>query len=153
MQVKLEQGAYKPIRVYETDAGLDLRSREEKIVPARGSAVFDTGVHIQLPWFYHLSTNGLNATGMEALPTVGLITSKSGLYFNHDITSEGTIDMDYTGSIMIKLCNHGDTDYLVREGDKISQLVILPILTPRLEFVDELIKTSRGDSGLGSTGR
>lgn len=59
----------------------------------------------------------------------------------------------YTGSICVKLYNHGFDNYQVRKGDKISQLVIVPIIIPDLEVVDELEETERGDAGFGSTGR
>ena len=144
MKVKLDEGAYMPKRAHDTDAGLDLRSMEDKVVPAGGSAVFDTGVSVQLPMFY---------MGYEDAITVGLITSKSGLYFNHDIISTGTVDFSYRGNIKVKLSNLGTEDYHVKRGDKISQLVILPILTPELEVVDDLEETERGDGGFGSTGR
>lgn len=72
---------------------------------------------------------------------------------NHNITSDGTIDMGYTGSIRVKLYNHGKEDYQVMAGDKISQLVIVPILTPTLEWVENLEETERGNNGFGSTGR
>lgn len=138
MRIKLDEGAIMPTRAHDTDAGLDLYSREDKKVPAHGSAVFDTGVHIELP------KNPL---------TVGFLKSKSGLNIHHNITSDGTIDVGYTGSIRVKLYNHGSVAYAVNRGDKISQLVILPILTPELELVDSLAKTERGDGGFGSTGR
>jgi len=85
--------------------------------------------------------------------TVGMVKSKSGLNVKHGILSEGVIDVGYTGSIRVKLYNHGDKGYQVNKGDKISQLVILPILTPDLELVDELDETERGNNGFGSTGR
>ena len=59
----------------------------------------------------------------------------------------------YTGSICVKLYNHGQSAYEVNKGDKISQLVIMPIITPALEIVDHLDNTERGDSGFGSSGR
>lgn len=136
IKIKLENGAYAPERAHPTDAGLDLKARETKVVPARGSSKFDTGVHIELP-------HG----------TTGFLKSKSGLNVKHGITSEGVIDVGYTGSIVVKLYNHSDKDYTVNAGDKISQLVILPIYTPRLELVTELDETDRGDGGFGSTGR
>lgn len=82
-----------------------------------------------------------------------MLKSKSGLNVNHDITSEGVIDEGYTGSICIKLYNHGGARYHVKAGDKISQLVILPVLHPELELVDALDETERGDNGFGRTGR
>ena len=72
---------------------------------------------------------------------------------NHGLTSEGVIDVGYTGSIRVKLQNHKSSAYMVNKGDKISQLVILPIITPELEVVDSLSPTERGDNGFGSTGK
>lgn len=136
VKIKLDADAIMPTRAHETDAGLDLKSREDKIVPAHGSAVFDTGVHVELPPF-----------------TAGLIKSKSGLNVKHDLTSDGVVDVGYIGSICVKLYNHGDKDYMVRRGDKISQLVVVDIRIPRLQLVDELDETARGEGGFGSTGR
>ena len=136
MKIKLDKGAYMPTRAHSTDAGLDLYAKEGQIVSAKESAQFDTGVHIQLP-----------------PGTAGLLVSKSGLNCNNDITSTGLIDEDYTGSIRVKLYNHGGYDYRVKAGDKISQLVILPVIKPELELAEELEETERGDGGFGSTDR
>lgn len=149
MKIKLDEGAIMPTRAHETDAGLDLYAREDKVVPARSWAKFDTGVHIELPIIY-LSA-GLFP--LERFKTVGFLKSKSGLNVNHGIVSEGVIDVGYTGSIVVKLYNHSDVDYQVKAGDKISQLVIFPIITPGLERVDSLKETDRGDNGFGSSGR
>jgi dUTP pyrophosphatase len=121
---------------------------EDKLVPAGGSAAFDTGVHIQLEPI--VLGNGMYSTEFI---TVGVLQSKSGLNFKHGITGEGVIDIGYTGSIRVKLYNQGPVDYWVRRGDKISQLVIYPALTPKLEIVEELSDTERGEGGFGSTGR
>ena len=136
MKIKLDNGAYMPTRAYPTDAGLDLYARETQIVSAKESAKFDTGVHIELPQ-----------------GTVGMLKSKSGLNVNHGITSEGVIDVGYSGSICVKLYNNSGYDYTVNKGDKISQLVIMPILTPDLELVEELEESGRGSNGFGSSGR
>lgn len=136
MKIELDPGAKMPTRAHPTDAGLDLYSMETVYVPAKESVVLDTGVHIELP------DN-----------TVGMLKSKSGLNVKHGITSEGVIDVGYTGSIRVKLYNHSGYDYLVHEGDKISQLVIMPILTPELEIVGKLEETERGNGGFGSTGK
>lgn len=137
MKIVLEPWAIMPTRAHEFDAGLDLYSAYDDVcVYAGESEIFDTGVHIQLP-----------------KNTVGFVKSKSGLNVKHGITSEGVIDVGYTGSIMVKLYNHSDKPYRVRKGDKISQLVILPCLLPELEVVDSLEDTERGTGGFGSTGR
>lgn len=135
MRIKLDADAFPPTRAHETDAGLDLYAMESQIVPAKESATFDTGVHVELP-----------------KGTAGFLKSKSGLNVKYGITSEGVIDEGYTGSIVVKLYNHSGYDFQVFAGQKISQLVILPIYTPELEFVDELEETERGDGGFGSTG-
>lgn len=136
MKIKLDHGAIMPTRAHSTDAGLDLYARETQIVGAKESAKFDTGVHIELP-----------------ANTVGMLKSKSGLNVNHGITSEGVIDVGYTGSIVVKLYNNSGYDYKINAGDKITQLVILPILTPELELVESLEATERGNGGFGSTGK
>ena len=136
MKIMLEPNAIMPTRAHSTDAGLDLYARDTQIVPARESAKFDTGVHVELP-----------------VGTAGFLKSKSGLNVKHGLTGEGVIDVGYTGSIVVKLYNNSGFDYTVHAGDKISQLVILPILTPDLELVDELEATERGDKGFGSSGR
>lgn len=137
--VKLDEGAVMPTRAHSLDAGYDLymptNALDAALLPY-DSVVIDTGVHIEIPAGY-----------------VGFLKSKSGLSFNHDITSEGVIDAGYTGSIEVKLYNNGDEEYYIRPGDKISQLVFLPVISPKLIEVDELPKTERGDNGFGSTGR
>ena len=143
VKVVLDAGAKMPTRAHATDAGLDLYAREKQIVPAKESAIFDTGVHIELPTV---------TIGGQTFHTVGMVKSKSGLNVKYGITSEGVIDVGYTGSIVVKLYNHSGYDYTVNEGDKISQLVIMPIITPELELVDELEATDRGNGGFGSTG-
>ncbi len=137
MRIKLDAGAFIPKRAHETDAGLDLRAKETQIVPARESAVFRTGVHVELP-----------------KGTAGIIISKSGLYVKHGITSTGLVDEGYDGEIVVKLFNHGGHDYEVCAGDKISQLVIVPVMCPKVEVVDDLeMHSERGSNGFGSSGR
>ena len=69
------------------------------------------------------------------------------------IQSDGLIDADYTGSIRVKLYNHGTRAIRIHEGQKISQIVILPIITPGLELANSLDETERGDGGFGRTGK
>lgn len=136
LSVVLDEGAIMPTRAHEEDAGLDLYSQENQVVSAKEAGYFDTGVHIEIPKGF-----------------VGMLKSKSGLNVKFGIVSEGVIDAGYTGSIVVKLYNHSGYDYRVKRGDKISQIVILPIITPELEEVKELEQTSRGSGGFGSTGR
>lgn len=136
LKVMLDPGAKMPTRAHELDAGLDLYSRDCITIFPGMSCKFDTGVHVAIPAGY-----------------VGMVKSKSGLNVNHGLTSEGVIDSGYTGSIVVKLYNHGRNPVLIEQGQKISQLVILPIITPELELVDSLEETDRGAGGFGSTGK
>ena len=136
MKVMLDNGAYMPVRAHKDDAGLDLRSPDTFIVKAGKSLKIDSGVHVEIPAGY-----------------VGFLKAKSGLNVKYGITCTGVIDAGYTGSIVVKLYNNGSDDVLFERGDKITQLVILPIFCPDLVQVDSLEDTERGDAGFGSTGR
>ena len=143
MKVVLDEGAKMPEKAHKWDAGYDLFAKEDFTVFRKGEshfqtgfAIHDTGVHIEIPKGY-----------------VGFLKSKSGLNVKHDITGEGVIDSGYTGSIVVKLYNHGLSDYTFHKGDKIIQLVILPIFSDELTLVDSLDSTERGDNGFGSTGK
>lgn len=136
MKVIVDPGCYLPERAHSADAGYDLRSPVKRRLYAGEAVVIDTGVHVQIPVGY-----------------VGMLKSKSGLNVKHDIVGEGVIDSGYAGSIRVKLYNHGSESYMIEIGDKISQLVILPIITPELELVAEFEPTDRGKNGFGSTGR
>lgn len=152
MKIMLDEGAICPTRAHATDAGIDLYSREDKIIFPRqvmmydsdgfATAVpvgetFDTGVHIAFE-----------------PGTYGKIESKSGLNVKHDIVScGGVVDEGYTGSIAVKLYNLGNKPYRVQKGDKIAQLVIMEYKTPEIEIVNELEQTERGNRAFGSTGR
>ena len=136
MKIILDNGARMPTKAHRADAGFDLYSREAVIVPAKESATFDTGVHMQIPEGF-----------------VGFLKSKSGLNVKHGITSEGVIDSGYTGSIVVKLYNHSGKDYKIQIGDKISQIVLLPIAMTDLELVKNFENSERGNNGFGSSGR
>lgn len=136
MKVKLDPGAFMPTRAHEDDAGLDLYSPVRQVIRANDWEAIDTLVHVAIPKNH-----------------VGMITSKSGLMAKEGITCRGTIDCGYAGSIRAVLYNHSKKDYIVEKGQKITQLVIVPIVTPELELVDELEETERGSGGFGSTGK
>lgn len=137
LKIMLDDGAIMPTRAHAHDAGLDLYAQEGRIIEAKESAIFDTGVHVLIPEGY-----------------VGLLMSKSGLNVKYGLTSEGVVDASYTGSIVVKLYNNSGFDYHVRTGDKISQLLIMQIETPSLIQVNDFAeKTERGSNGFGSSGR
>ena len=137
MKVMLENGAFKPERAHSKDAGLDIRSRNCAVISPHSGATFHTGVHVQIP---------------EGC--CGLLVSKSGLLVKHKLSSTGLIDEGYCGEIVVELYNRGYEHYLVEIGDKITQLVILPVKYVNVEIVDEFDQqTERGSDGFGSTGR
>lgn len=136
MKVMLDPGAKMPTRAHDLDAGYDIYAPYDAVIFQNSSGTFDTGVHVQIPAGY-----------------VGFLKSKSGLNVKNGIQSEGVIDAGYTGSIKVKLYNHGARSVEIKEGQKISQLVLLPIITPELELVDSLEETERGSGGFGSTGK
>ena len=124
-----------PTRAHPTDAGLDLYTPIDVCLPAYEEIIVDTLVAMEIPDGY-----------------VGLITSKSGLMAK-GITSRGTIDSQFRGHVRAVLFNHSDTDYQFHRGDKVTQMVLLPIITPELEVVTELSQTERGEGSFGSTGK
>lgn len=138
VSVTLDEGAYMPKKAHVEDAGFDLRTPVSFELRPGEEKVIDLGVHMLIPRGY-----------------VGFLKSKSGLNVKYGITSEGVIDAKYTGSIRAKL--RRDTsqqnNLLFEAGDKITQIVIIPIPEVALEKVDSLEQTERGDGGFGSTGR
>ena len=137
VKVKLDPGAYLPQKAHEDDAGWDLYAREDFTVPAAGSGVQDTGVHMAIPSGY-----------------CGLLVSKSGLNVKNGLTGTGLIDAGYTGSIVVKLYNgEKGRSHEFHAGEKIIQIVILPIPKVEVELVNELDETERGSGGFGSSGR
>ena len=136
MNIILDNGAFMPEFAHKTDAGADLRSPVEAVVPSHGSVVIDTGVHVEIPEGY-----------------VGMLKSKSGLNVKYNLIGEGVIDSGYTSSIRVKLYNLGNKDYIISKGDKIIQMVILPCVYCGFTQVEKFAETERGDGGFGSTGR
>ena len=136
MKVFVEPMGIAPTRAHSTDAGLDLYAIDDTVVPARGSAVFRTGVHIELPPHTYWKHE-----------------SKSGLNISKDIVSlGGVIDEGFSGEILVKLYNMGDRNYKFNRGMKIVQLLVIPCQYVDVEVVDELfIGGERGLSGFGST--
>lgn len=136
MKVKLYDGAYMPERAYYTDAGADLRTPISFCLPAGGEAVIDTLVAMEIPEGYY-----------------GKLESKSGLHIKSKVVCPGgVIDSGYTGTITVRLENHGTEDYTFSAGDKICQIIIQPCHLCSFEEVDELGITERGEDGFGSTG-
>lgn len=131
-----DEGAFCPSKAHKEDAGYDLRSPIQFVLPAKGSYVVDTGVHILIDKNY-----------------AGIVCSKSGLYHKHGIITTGLVDAGYTGSIRVKLSNLSDDDFNVNIGDKIAQIYFLPIVNVDFIPTAKLPETERRNGGFGSSGR
>ena len=142
LALKLDASAYKPTKAHATDAGFDLYLKEDLIIKRTQSCLtVDTGVHILIPAGY-----------------VGLVQPRSSISKKAFQIHTGVIDAGYTGSIKIniqwidKKCNQS-LFYTFERGERIAQLVIVPI--PEIEFrqVANLPRTDRGSNGFGSSGK
>ena len=138
---RLRPNAVLPKRATEGSAGYDLCAcTEHDVTIAPGSTeLIPTGIAAALPE-----------------NTVGLVFGRSGLGIKRGIVpanAVGVIDCDYRGEIAVGLRNHSDKPYIVSPGDRIAQLVILPVFTPDIEEAAELDFTVRGEGGFGSTGK
>lgn len=136
IRTKIRYDAFLPERAHDTDAGADIRTPEGFWLRAHDSEIVATGVHVELP-----------------AGTVGMLKSKSGLNTRYGIVSEGVIDEGFSGEIIVKLYNLSDHDYMFQRGDKITQLVVMPVHYVTYEQVDEINAGERGTNGYGSTGR
>ena len=122
-------------------SGMDLMALTDKpitILPKK-SYLVPTGISVAIPKNYEIQ-----------------IRPRSGLAAKNNISvlnTPGTIDSDYRGEIKIILFNHGSDEFLINNGDRIAQIVLMPIHKIDFEEVDNLPDTVRGEGGFGSTGR
>lgn len=133
-----------PLPAYATpgSAGMDLRACLDAplVLPPGGSELVATGLAI------HIGDPGLCA----------VILPRSGLGHRHGIVLgnlTGLIDADYQGPLMVSLWNRSDAPYTVEPGERIAQLVVLPVRQVRLDVVDAFAASARGEGGFGHTGR
>ena len=133
---KLDPRAQAPERATAGSAGADLHALldEALTIPPGGRAAVPTCIAIGLP----------------SPETVGQVFARSGLAVKHGV---GVIDSDYTGEIRVGLVNLSDEAYTIQPGERIAQLVIMPVCLPHMELADSLKETERGGGGFGSTGR
>lgn len=121
------------------DAGADLRSSVDVILRPGERALVPTGIRIALPHGY-----------------VGFVVPRSGLAIRHGITvlnSPGTIDAGYRGEIQVALLNTDrDDSFQIAVGDRIAQLIVMPVSQAEFVSVSELDESERGSGGFGSTG-
>lgn len=135
---KTHEDAQLPKKNNQSDTGYDVFCVEDKLIPARGSAVVDVGLKFaNIPAGYWIRVEG-----------------RSGLGFKHGIMPHaGIIDNGYRGDAGIKLYNLTDTDYQIKKGDRIAQFVLYPMISvPAVKF-GTATQTDRGTDGFGSSGK
>ncbi len=129
-------GGFAPSYAYPGDAGADLCSAADTVIPARGKMLVATGIRIALPEGH-----------------VGLIWPRSGMAVKHGIDcGAGVIDSQYRGEVKVLLFNHSDGEHFIKKGDRIAQLLIQKVETVEFLPVDDLDATDRSGNGFGSTG-
>ena len=134
---KTHPDAKLPTKNNYNDSGMDVYSVEEKLIPARGSAVVNVGLKFSyIPPYKWIKVEG-----------------RSGLGFKHGIIPHpGIIDNGYRGDAGIKLYNNTDVDYTVQAGDRIAQFVMYDLYFTIAEWRDTE-NTTRGEKGFGSSGK
>lgn len=144
LEIKVSPGATAPARANPTDAGLDLYAFENKVIePGSIVTMVDTGIAVKIPKWH-----------------VGLLFQRSSFtkYGISLANAVGVIDTDYRGTIKVAFRNHAEeSGYVINKGDKIAQLVVMPIALPDLKYFngtdEEWVDTARGVGGFGSTGK
>lgn len=122
---------------YEGDAGWDIHADADFVIPQDNSKAITTNLKIGVP-----------------KGNVGLVKPRSGSSFKCKIeTGAGVIDSAYRGEVMVHLYNHGFEPFHIRKGDRIAQLLILPVDTRQYITMEEVDDTDRGTDGFGSTGK
>ena len=128
---------------YKTDgsSGVDLSAFIEKkvVIKPNSSELIPTGLQVAIP--EELEIQIRPRSGLAAKESIGVLNSP------------GTIDSDYRGELKIILFNHGKEDFIINNGDRIAQMVLVPIIKMEFEEVDSLPDTVRGQGGFGSTGK
>ncbi len=124
-----------------------------------GASGMDLMAFINTPITIKPKTSSLIPTGLSVAFSEEYeiqIRPRSGLAVKNNISvlnTPGTIDSDYRGELKVIIYNHGDSDFVVNNKDRIAQMILSPILKIELEETDELPKTIRGQGGFGSTGK
>jgi len=136
---KLNKNALIPAYQTKEAAGFDLHSIEDTVINPGERKLIGTGLAFEIEFGYEVQ-----------------IRPRSGLAYKHGITvlnTPGTIDSDYRGEIKVLLINHSDEPFEIKEGERIAQAVIAPVVQAEILEVEELGETERGSGGFGSTGK
>jgi dUTP pyrophosphatase len=135
----LDDGIPIPQRSLPGDAGVDLSARVPAKLASGARATIATGIAVAIPEGF-----------------AGLIVPRSGIAARHGISvvnGPGLIDAGYRGEINVVLVNLGKEPFTIERGDRIAQLVVIPVADQDYTVVDELPPSARGSDGFGSTGR
>ena len=143
VNLKLSRGMSAPEYATQGSAAVDLRAaleEDEVVTIAPGArALIPTGLSIS----------------PESSEYVAVIAARSGLGIKKGISLSngiGVVDSDYRGEICVGLINHGEEPFEVRRGDRIAQMMFMPVATAAFTVVETLDETARGAGGFGSTG-
>ena len=135
---KVHPDAVLPSYAHPSDAGMDVRSVEDLTIAPGKRALVHTGLVMLLPPKYEAQVRPRSGLALKSGVTV--------------LNTPGTIDSGYRGEVGVILANFGDTDFQVKKGDKIAQIVIAPVTQPEIVETDFIDETDRGTGGFGSTG-
>lgn len=136
--LKLDVNLPTPSHSHPGDGGTDLFARADTLLEPGERRLVPTGIAVAIPEGY-----------------AGLVVPRSGLATRHGISavnSPGLVDSGYRGELSVILINHGQEPVKLQRGDRIAQLMIVPVAVQEFVVVDELPPSSRGDGGFGSTG-
>jgi dUTP pyrophosphatase len=136
--VRLDPGLPVPERAHPGDAGADLYAREPVLLAPGERATVATGVAVAIPEGY-----------------AGLVAPRSGLAARLGVgvvNAPGVVDAGYRGEVKVVLVNHGDEEVTLGRGERIAQLLVVPVSTVEFVEVEALPESARGDGGFGSTG-
>ena len=135
---RVHPDAVLPAYAHPSDAGMDLRSVDELVIPPGKRALVHTGLVMLLPPAYEAQVRPRSGLALKAGVTV--------------LNTPGTIDSGYRGEVGVILVNLGEEPFAVKKGDKVAQLVIAPVTQPQVVETDVVDETDRGAGGFGSTG-
>ncbi len=134
--LRVSSEATLPTRAHPDDAGLDLYNLEDVLLESGQGKVVKTGIALAIPAGH-----------------VGMVADRSSLAKKGIKSAGGIIDAGYRGEVHIVLWNISKEAVQLKRGERIAQLLILPIATPAVREVEHLDETQRGKGGFGSTGR
>ena len=135
---KVHPDAVLPSYAHPSDAGMDVRSVEDVTLAPGKRALVHTGLVMLLPPMYEAQVRPRSGLALKSGVTV--------------LNTPGTIDSGYRGEVGVILINLGETEFQVRKGDKIAQMVFPPVTQPEIVETEVVDETDRGAGGFGSTG-